>query len=179
MVLCQTSSLQCIRAHLWLSHEQHKIPRVSIAERESNGSSTHWLLFPLCQLLKMIGQHKSFMWSQSVLFTLTWFYFFSSGLLGFLLHWMTHTILNPQNFAAMEQGWAPQGNYFPLTMQNAMVLPSEWGLLMYLCIEQEYVLSQDLCSLFNLQNERLITLCWQHLRNIDGAYCFSYNQELL
>lgn len=83
MVPCQTSSLQCIRAHLWLSHEQHKIPRVSIAERESNGSSTHWLLFPLCQLVKMIGQHKSFMWSQSVLFTLTWFYFFSSGLLGF------------------------------------------------------------------------------------------------
>lgn len=83
MVPCQTSSLQCIRAHLWLSHEQHKIPYVSIAERESNGSSTHWLLFPVCQLVKMIGQYKSFMWSQSVLFTLTCFFFSAVGCWAF------------------------------------------------------------------------------------------------
>lgn len=79
MVPCQTSSLLCVRAHLWLSHEQHKIARVSIAERESNDSSTHWLLFPICQLVKMRGQYKSIMWPQPVLLTLTWF-FFSSGL---------------------------------------------------------------------------------------------------
>lgn len=175
---CQTSSLQCIRAHLWLSHEQHKIPCVSILERDSNGSGTCWLLFPLCQLVKMIGWYKSFMWSQSVLFTLTWF-FLQQWVVGFLLHWVTQAVLNPQNFEAMDQGWAHRGVIFLWQYRTHWVLPSEWGLLIYLCIAWEYVISQDLCSLFNLQNERLITLCWRHLRNIDGAYCFSYNQHLL
>lgn len=141
-------------------------------ERESNGSSTHWLLFPVCQLVKMIGQYKSFMWSQSVLFTLTWF-FFSTGLfycsewlklfwiLKILKHWV--------------RGEFHRGVIFLWQCRTHWVLPSEWGVLIYLCIAQECVLSQDLWSLFNLQNERLITLCWQHLQNIDGAYCFSYN----
>lgn len=146
MVPCQTSSLLCVRAHLWLSHEQHKIPRVSIAERESNDSSTHWLLFPICQLVKMRGQYKSIMWPQPVLLTLTWF-FFSSGLFccteELKLFWILRIL--KQSIRGELHG----GVIFHWQCRTHWVLSWEWGLLIYLCIAQEYVLSQDLCSLFN------------------------------
>lgn len=118
MVPCQTSSLQCIRTHLWLSHEQHKIPHVSIAERESNGSSTHWLLFPICQLVKMIGQHKSFMWSQPVLFTLTCF-FFQQWVVGFFAALSDSSYFEYSKFWSNGSGMSSAGSYFPLTMQGA------------------------------------------------------------
>lgn len=108
-----------------------------------------WPIFFSDRLLFVILSHWGYFWTLQILEQ--WIRDQHHVVLILLWHWGTHCMLSSQ--------W--------------------WCVFIYLHTAREYVISQDLCSLFNLQNERLITLCWQCVPNIDGAYCFLQNQQLI
>lgn len=155
-------------------------------------SDTRYPVFPLQRESQMAVPLTSFYftcanlwkWSASLKLScvpsryyLRWPIFFRDRL---FFYWVTQAILNPTNVGTMDLGSAPQGVISLWRGGTHWVLSSQWWcLFIYLHIAQEYVISQNLSSLFNLQNGRLITLCWQCIPNTDGTYCFSQNQQLI